>query len=129
MADKNKFPRRVVLDASGKPVLPAPLASQFEAERREQYVLDRHEAIMSLDPAMWRTFALRWGMAPPPDAEGGWTNHELIIDTMHTIRIVVESIPYEAKHISAMHLLAKGRPLPPGVYIEDGVLHGARIAK
>ena len=126
MAKDKQFPRRVVLDANGAPVLPKPLSQQFEAERREQYILDRHEALMSLDPAKWRVFALRWGMAPPPQDQGGWDNHELIVDTMHTVRLVVASIPYEAQHISAMHLTAKGAKLPPGVYIEDGVLHGAR---
>lgn len=121
---EKQFPRKVVLDAQGQPVLPAPFSVQFEGERREQWALDRHECLMSLDPAHYRVFALRWGMAPPPPQFGGWDNHELIIDTMHSMRLVVDSIPYQAKHISAMHLLAKGRTLPPGLSVRDGVLYG-----
>jgi hypothetical protein len=117
----NAGPRPVILDAKGAPVLPNPLVQQFEGQRRDQYALDRHMAVMSLDPDQWRIFSLRWGLTPPP---GGWENTEAIVNVMHAVRLVVKSVPYIDKHFSAVHMKANGIALPPGMWIEGGVLHG-----
>lgn len=114
-------PRAVVLDAQGQPILPAPMAAQFEGERRNQYALDRHMAVMSLDPDQWRVFALRWGLAPPP---GGWDNHEAITNVMHAVRLGVRSVPYIDKHFSAVYLTGRGIALPRPMRLENGVLVG-----
>jgi hypothetical protein len=114
-------PRAVVLDAQGKPVLPPPMVVQFEGERRDQYALDRHMAVMSLDPEQWRVFSLRWGLTPPP---GGWENVEAITNVMHAVRLGVRSVPYLDKHFSAVHLTSRGIKLPPGMQLVGGVLHG-----
>lgn len=114
-------PRPVVLDAQGRPTMPPPMAQQFEGERRDQYALDRHMAVMSLDPAQWRTFSLRWGLTPPP---GGWDNTEAIMNVMHAVRLSVRSVPYIDKHFSAVNLASRGIKLPPGMRLEGGVLIG-----
>lgn len=114
-------PRPVILDGQGKPVLPPPIVQQFEGERRNQYALDRHVALMTLDPDQWRVFSLRWGLTPPP---GGWGNHEAILNVMHAVRVNVKSIPYLDKHMSAVYLTSKGIKLPPGVAIVNGTLTG-----
>jgi hypothetical protein len=114
-------PRAVVLDANGAPILPAPLTQQFEGERRNQYALDRHMAVMALDPDQWRVFSLRWGLTPPP---GGWENAEAITNVMHAVRLGVRSVPYFEKHLSAVFLSSKGIKLPPPMRLLDGVLVG-----
>jgi hypothetical protein len=112
----------VILDAQGQAVVPPPLAHQFAAERREQYDSDRFDAIMNPDDIdRWRVFCLRWGLAPPP---GGWKNREAITNVIHAVRLGVRRVPHLEKHISAMHLKAKGIGLPPGVTLAGGDLHG-----
>lgn len=116
----------VIFDAQGKPTAPPPLAQLFAHERREQFALDRHEAMMSLDPMQWRTFALRWGLSPPP---GGWENTQAIVNMMHRTRLEIDSIPYLAKHLSATHCIANGIALPQGMRIENGMLYGTKSAE
>lgn len=111
----------VMLDAQGQPIAPPPIAHQFAAERREQYALDRHEALIALNAGAWRVFALRWGLAPPP---GGWEQIEQIMNVMHAVRLGVESIPYLEKHVSAVYLTSRGIALPPGLTLIDGELRG-----
>lgn len=118
---KRTGPKPVILDAQGKPVLPPPMVVQFEGERRDQYALDRHMAVMSLDPDQWRIFSLRWGLTPPP---GGWENTEAITNVMHAVRLGVRSVPYLDKHFSAVHLTSRGIALPPGLRLQGGVLIG-----
>lgn len=118
---KKSGPRPVVLDAQGNAVMPPPIVQQFEGERRDQYALDRHMAVMSLDPDQWRIFSLRWGLTPPP---GGWDNHEAITNVMHAVRLTVRSVPYIEKHVSAVHLTSKGIKLPPPLTLVGGVLYG-----
>lgn len=118
---KRTGPRPVMLDAQGKPILPPPMVQQFEGERRDQYALDRHMAVMSLDPDQWRVFSLRWGLVPPP---GGWENTEAILNVMHAVRLGVRSVPYVEKHFSAVHLTSRGVKLPTGMRLENGVLVG-----
>lgn len=114
-------PRPVILDAKGAPILPNPLVQQFEGQRRDQYALDRHMAVMSMDPDQWRVFSLRWGLTPPP---GGWENTEAIVNVMHAVRLGTRSVPYIDKHFSAVFLTSRGIKLPHGMWIADGVLHG-----
>lgn len=114
-------PKAVILDPQGKPVLPPPMVVQFEGQRRDQYALDRHMAVMSLDPDQWRIFSLRWGLTPPP---GGWENVEAITNVMHAVRLGVRSVPYLDKHFSAVHLTSRGIALPPGLRLQGGVLIG-----
>lgn len=118
---KRTGPKAVVLDAQGKPILPPPMVQQFEGERRDQYALDRHMAVMSMDPDQWRIFSLRWGLTPPP---GGWGNVEAITNVMHAVRLGVRSVPYLDKHLSAVYLSSRGIKLPPGMRIENGQLLG-----
>lgn len=112
----------LVLGPDGAPVMGPPLAQQFAAERRQQYDEDRVEALSdeNPDPKKWRTFALRWGLAPPP---GGWDNTNLIIITMHRLRMEVDAVPYILKHASAVTLKANGIALPHGYRLQDGELH------
>lgn len=117
----------LILDpATGKPLVGPPLAQQFAGERREQYQLDRAEALQrdptGLDPNKWRIFALRWGLSPPP---GGWEiNRELIINMMHRLRVELDSLDPLERHVSAMHCKSNGIALPHGYELKDGQLHG-----
>ena len=111
----------VIFDAKGQAIAPPPISQQLAAERREQYAADRHEALMSLDLAIWRVFCLRWGIAPPP---AGWGAEDQITNVMHMIRLGVATIPHFEKHKSALVLKARGIALPPGVKLEGGVLTG-----
>jgi hypothetical protein len=114
----------VVLGADGKPVAPPPLSQQFAAERREQFAFDRYDVLMSLDPAEWRVFALRWGLSPPP---GGWDNHEAILGVMHGLRVALgRPLSLLDRHVSATYMTSRGIALPQGVTLKDGELIDAR---
>ena len=115
----------VILDAKGEAIAPPPISHQLQLDRKVQYALDRFDCMMSLDTDQFRIFSLRWGLVPPP---GGWENRELIINTMHTIRVGLPEIPYMEKHKSAMHMVANNLKLPPGIYFEDGELKGVQNA-
>lgn len=114
--------RPVVLDARGQPVLPPPVSHQLAADRREQYDIDRFEAIMSPnDLSVWIRFSLRWGLTPPP---GGWENEDAILQVIHGVRLGVRAVPHLEKHYSATYLTSRGHKLPPGVTLVNGVLSG-----
>jgi hypothetical protein len=72
---------------------------------------------------MWRTYALRWGLSPPP---GGWENQEAILNVMHRLIVELGTFPHISAHMSATYLTSRGLALPPGVALKDGVLHDAR---
>lgn len=122
----------VILDAQGQAVAPLPLTHQFAAERREQYELDRLDAITinrDTHPAAgivdrWRVFALRWGLAPPP---GGWDSVDQITNVVHAIRLGVVQVPYIDKHFSAVYLTSRNIPLPRPAVLKDGILTGVPL--
>ncbi len=115
----------LVLGADGKPILGPPISQQLAVERREQYAIDRREAVErdargNLDPRKWRLFCLRWGNGGPPP--GGWENTAPIILAMHRIRLTLDDVPHIEKHWSAVALTSQGIALPPGMTLRDGVL-------
>jgi hypothetical protein len=114
--------RPVVLDARGQPVLPPPVSHQLAADRREQYDIDRFEAIMHPnDLTHWIKFSLRWGLTPPP---GGWENEDAMLHVIHGVRLGIRAVPHLEKHFSATWLTSRGHRLPQGVTLVNGVLSG-----
>lgn len=115
----------VILDAQGQAVVPPPIAHQLVVERREQYDIDRFEAIMAIpDLAPWRLFSLRWGLAPPP---GGWEDTATILNVIHAVRLGIKEVPLFQKTISASWITSNQRQLPPGVRLVNGSLTGVEL--
>jgi len=99
------------------------MAERYKAQRINQYLLDRVEALASpVDPKNWVTFGLRWGLMPPPK---GWEDTTTLEIVMHKVRLSLDRTSPEDKLESALWLQLRNVPLPASMSIVNGELHGA----
>lgn len=116
-----------ILDEHGRDTRALRLMEEFRQERFAQFERDKIEVITSLDLTAWRTFVLRWAdalgvkTAPP----GGWENETVVLPIIHGARLTTRAIPPALKLASAQYYVAHGIPLPRGMSLREGVLHGA----
>jgi hypothetical protein len=94
--------------------------------RTKQYLNDRDDALRSMSVHEWIKFALRWGLAPPPQ---GFEDHKTLRIVMHKVRLCLTGTTHEQAMESALFLSANNIKLPGSMALIDGVLTGDPNAK
>jgi len=83
------------------------------AERRRMETEERYAVMLSLDPALFRVWALRW--LPPDRNTVALADDASLIASMHEARMRDEAIPPLARLLSTRWLAAHGDTVAMGI--------------
>lgn len=103
----------------------AQYAENFRNERIMQYNRDRTTALRFLDIEGWKSFSLRWNLAPPYPR--GWGSQDDLMAVMHKTRLMLNEFTEQERYFSAAWLVGHSHTLPEGLEYKDGKLTGVAI--